>query len=240
MSARSLVWCAALTWVATVGCTGARGAGGPAESPSAETTVQGVTVWASTDWSGTPTNLGDLVTPIEVRIENRSHHKLRFAYPDVTLVGSTGFRYAALPPYPVGPPPVSAKGRPALRLASMQPRLSAFTASNFKVPEIYLAVLPQLPSTGSPWAPSGPYYQQWLPQWPPSLPSADMKLKAMPEGVLDDFGIMHGYLYFQRVGPEQHLTLELRLMDAELFSQFGTVQLRLEAPPPVPWQVPPA
>ena len=235
MDARWLVRCGVFA-VLALGCTGLKGAGGPAEPPSAQLTVEGVTVWASTVWSGMPTNVQDLVTPVEVRIENRSHHKLRFTYPDVTLVGASGFRYAALPPYRLGPPPVGVNGRPEVRLASMHPRLQAFTASSFRVPELYLGVLPQFPTWSAPWAPNGPYYQQWVPQWPPSLPTPDMLSKAMPEGVLDDFGTMHGYLYFQRVGPEQHLTLELRLMDAEYMSQFGTVAIKLEAPPPAPWQ----
>lgn len=73
-------------------------------TPAGYTQVGGVQVWARSEWSGSPTQLWRQLTPIKVTIENHSGHPLRLGYREFSLVGSSGFRYVALPPFPVQAP----------------------------------------------------------------------------------------------------------------------------------------
>src|SRR5690349_21141848 len=71
----------------------------PGTRSSAMTEVDGVRITIDgTSWQGDPYDLGDTLTPILVTIENHSDAPIRVSYQDLTLVGVTGFRYAALPP----------------------------------------------------------------------------------------------------------------------------------------------
>lgn len=54
-------------------------------------------------WKGDPKNLGDFLTPVLVEISNDSDRPVQVRYSDFGLVGQSGFRYAALPPFkPMG------------------------------------------------------------------------------------------------------------------------------------------
>ncbi|HEY0840277.1 MAG TPA: hypothetical protein VGD74_08825 [Vulgatibacter sp.] len=54
-------------------------------------------------WKGDPRNLGDYLTPVLVEIANDGDRPIQVRYSDFALVGQSGFRYAALPPFkPMG------------------------------------------------------------------------------------------------------------------------------------------
>jgi hypothetical protein len=76
--------------------------------------TQGVRVTVDGNaWQSDPIDLGDALTPVLVTIENNSRVPVRISYQDFSLVGSTGFHYAALPPFQVqGQMPVGERAAP--------------------------------------------------------------------------------------------------------------------------------
>src|SRR5262249_10377467 len=65
------------------------------------------TTVAVNTWSGWPSGLSDVLTPLHGTVENHSGHALRIQYRDFQLKGAPGFRYAALPPFSLSGQPIS-------------------------------------------------------------------------------------------------------------------------------------
>jgi|SRR5581483_6987179 len=103
--------------------TGALRAPGTKTGAFAE--ANGVRITINGDaWQADPVDLGDALTPVLVTIENNSRVPLRVSYQDFSLVGATGFRYAALPPFQVqGQLPVGQRElKPGIVLAAAEAR----------------------------------------------------------------------------------------------------------------------
>jgi hypothetical protein len=52
-------------------------------------------------WSDDPSDLNEYMTPIWVQVTNQRNEDVRVIYSDFALVDSSGFRYAAVSPYPI-------------------------------------------------------------------------------------------------------------------------------------------
>jgi hypothetical protein len=189
-------------------------------------------------WKGRPSNLESLVTPVWVRLENQSGRPLRISHELFSLEGGSRFSYAALSPFEVRREELAVGG------------------SGLQGPSFSFGVglgwgWGGYPGLGYPWSPllwSPPFYRPyWDPWWGsfhgfgpyPSygyypyystpveaLPTRDMLRRALPQGTLEDGGIVSGFLYFQDVGgSERRVTLQARLVDARTGEPFGTLSI---------------
>ncbi len=219
----------------------------PGTTDVALANVAGVAIWADGRvWDGDPLSLPQVLTPVRVGLDNHSGHTLRIAYRSFTLVGDSGFHYAALPPFsihgevsevtrasvpavlastaaePANPPVARPPPPRPARVVPVHPR---YPPRGFHVAYPYRVYYPGFGWWPHPWAWDPLYYGYWYAYWPRPLPSQDMLERALPEGVLDDGGSMSGYLYFQRVTRESKVRLEVELRDAADNEIVGTAAL---------------
>lgn len=178
--------------------------------------VSGVRVLVSGDaWKGDPANLAEVFTPVHLTIENHSGKALRISYADFTLSGSSGFRYAAIPP-------LSAQGT----VTAVVPVPPRFYYDRFFIAEHYWHYYPGLsrwtyPFPYDPW-----YFDRYYGFWPEPLPTRDMLAEALPEGAIQDGGRVAGFVYFQSVAKrESRVNFEMNLVDASSGQSFGRVSI---------------
>ena len=200
--------------------------------------VAGVRLWASgNEWRFSPEDLTDVLTPIAVTIENRSGFKVRLTTKDFSLVGDSGFRYAALPPLPnqqqqaprseatgSSVEMIAAEYRQAMPARGVPYRGAPSPHRFWVAPHGYgFSGFPVWPN-GWPWWDNGSY-QRWSSNWPQTLPSTDMLQRALPDGVLDDGGRISGFVYFQHLERERAVDLEFEIHDAESGDLLGTARV---------------
>lgn len=207
--------------------------------PVASAQALGVTVWAEFQWSGDPPNLREYVTPVLVTVENHSGRAVRLAYQDFSLLGSSGTRYAALPPFSVAPGVSERSVEQPIVLADFHPAAPARPAPpppprhvtprihhrGFHVAPPYAHFYVGLPLWAGLWAFNAGYYARWSASWPTRLPTADMLERALPEGALEDGGRVTGHLYFQNVHREAAVEFTAALHDAQTGQDVATISL---------------
>lgn len=173
----------------------------------------GVTVTVDPDaWRG-GVNIESAVTPMHVKIENRSDHKLRIRYGDFALVSGAD-RYVALPPYDIR---ATVAGRGTPRPYPPNDSL-AFGYDGFYVSPFYHTFYPGLSVWHGHPVLLDPYYDHYYPYWQRmriELPTAEMLRYALPEGVLEEGGSAAGFLYFERVdtGSESRVAFNADFVD---------------------------
>lgn len=176
------------------------------------------------DWKGSPSNLEQRLTPVRVWLENRSGRALIVSNTHFDLLGESRFRYAALSPAKME----EANGAQRQCVAGYWPGYWSvgvgwgwgwYHASPWH----------------SAWWPgpyySGPFYDPFY--GPPPyvrcdepLPTRDMVKQALPEGTLENGGIIAGFLYFQDVAHrEGQVLLQARLVDASTGQPFGQLTI---------------
>jgi len=171
-----------------------------------------------------------VLTPVRVTLENHSGHPVRVAYRHFTLLGGSGFRYAALPPFslqtavgvadsPVGLVHVAYPTRAAV---VVRPR---FEARHFWVARPYVHYYVGLTPWPYPWYWDPLYHDRWYAAWPSQLPTRDMLERALPEGVVEDGGSVSGFVYFQHTKQESSVQLQFELLDARTDAHLGTASL---------------
>lgn len=168
----------------------------------AVTSAAGVTLTVDPDaWRGN-VRIDNAVTPIHVQIENKSDRKLRIRYSDFAMIAGNGDRYAALPPYDirgsVADPALAHRYSPVDRLG--------FTYDGFHVAPFYRFMYPGLSVYHAHRFSIDPlYYEHYYPYWSRArveLPTAEMLRFGLPEGVLDEGGVLAGFLYFEKIDSE--------------------------------------
>jgi hypothetical protein len=205
--------------------------------------VAGVLVLMGGDsWKGDPADLGQLFTPVKVTIENHSGKALRVSYPDFSLTGSSGFKYAAIPP-------IKAKGQigradpsprknpiqlalyePARGKADLSDRMQLvawehhFDHDRFMVAPHFRSFYPGWDAWQGAYPYDPFYYNNLYASWPEQLPTQDMLSQALPEGAVQDNGKVSGFVYFQGVNTrESSVTFAMNLVDATNGQSFGQV-----------------
>jgi hypothetical protein len=205
--------------------------------------VAGVRAWAHGDWRGNPGDLPDVLTPVHLTLQNEANRTIRLSFEDCALVGSSGTRYAVLPPFemstsmseappppstialvdyhpavPVRPPPhVHLRVRPP----PVVPRIHVY---RFHVAPPYAHFYFGVPFWTA-WAWNAAYHARYSAMWPRALPTEDMLQQALPEGALDDGGLVSGFLYFQSVRNEASVSLEVKLHDATTGEALGVLRM---------------
>ncbi|MBI5545670.1 MAG: hypothetical protein HY901_17420 [Deltaproteobacteria bacterium] len=176
----------------------------------------GVRMVVNGHWSGQPSNLPDLVTPVRVTLENHSGAPLTVRYDDFAL-RTSGFVARALPPFEIQ--------RPGAEGGAGWPYFG-FGVGAYSGPFYW----GWDPWPGFGWWGSGyypGYYGSYYLAEP--LPTRDMLKKALPEGVLEDGGQVSGYVYFQRVQASEGtlVQLSLDLLNAQDKSSVGWIGVPL-------------
>jgi hypothetical protein len=201
MGRQQLLWVAATVAVAVVpfGCAGrdlkpAATAQRVSEDAALATSAN-IRVIAEADaWKG-PTRISAVITPMQVSVENFGNTPVLIRYENLKLVGGDGRTFFALPPLKItGAAPV----------ANIPPTwvggVPAFSYDRFGVAPFYTNVYPGIPPYAGQFPYDPYYYGTYYSSWPErELPTADMILYALPEGVLNPGGRVKGFVYFQKI-----------------------------------------
>ncbi len=137
------------------------------------------------DWSASPADLDERLTPMKVRIINHSGAPIEILYQQFALLGGHGRKYLPLPPAPI------AEG------SHVPPVTPVYSASHFFVAPRLHDVYPSLEAWKAPLARDDGFYARQVSRWDEDLPTHPMRRMALPEGVLADGGEISGFLYFE-------------------------------------------
>lgn len=192
---------------------------------------QGVRVIADADaWRAFPRDLG-VAIPMRVRIENQSGEPLRITYDAFTLAVQGGMVMAAVPPLDI-------RGQAWVRTWDAPGPYMGGSFGWYGHPMrhhgFYLApgygwYYPGIQRWGGPWGYGGAW--SWAPpSWPVELPTRDMLVHAIPEGVLEAGGVVDGFIYFPVLPREaQAVDFTFALIDANTGESAGEVSLAFDA-----------
>jgi hypothetical protein len=185
--------------------------------------VQGVRVTAESGaWDGLA-RVRTEVTPIRVTMQNGSSMPVRIRYSEFALVGPSGERYSALPPYGVE----GSVEDPTLVEAYDPVTTPAFTATGFRVAPYYGSVYPTLTPYTSTFGYDPVYYDRYATVYRDiELPTEEMVEDVLPEGVLDPGGRISGFLYFEKVSASApRVRFRGDLVSATSGEVFGEVSI---------------
>lgn len=189
----------------------------PGDSSAAVAESAGVRLIADGDaWKGQPSNLERRLTPVAIRLENRSGRPLSVRYEHFELVGGSRFEYAAIGPLSLD----EAFGDRACVVRYSTWGVSSSWGWHWR--------WRSHPYWRRPWWPTpyyDPFYRPYVRCEEP-LPTRDMLELSLPEGTLQDGGTLSGFLYFQGVARrERQVVLHARLVDAQTRQPFGELSI---------------
>ncbi|MDN5872025.1 MAG: hypothetical protein L0H73_15065 [Nitrococcus sp.] len=188
--------------------------------------VNGVQMTVQVDtWPGDPGVTED-VTPVQVSIENNSGAPLRVAYSAFALISPSGIRYSAIPPYNIE----GAVDQVELAGAYAPIADPLFTYSNFYAAPIYEPIYSGIGIYNDPYYYDLGYYNAYYDYWgETALPTAAMLARALPEGVVMSGGSVTGFLYFEKVDPDEVDRVRFRadLRNPDSGKVFGEIRIPL-------------
>jgi hypothetical protein len=195
----------------------------PGEEMGAVDTLAGVQVTAIPDsWPGA-VEISEEVTPVKVRIVNRSDNPVLLRYSDIKLASNNGPVYAVIPPFAID----ASVSEPRLA-PGYAPVTAPYTAgAGFGVAPIYSPLYPGWPAMGGTFAYDPLYYQAYGDYWREiELPTPAMLQRALPEGRLESGGSAEGFLYFEKVSPDvERVEFRMDLHNAEGGREIGTLEI---------------
>ncbi len=177
-------------------------------------------------WEGN-SDIRDHVTPMKVKITNRSDKPVRLDYSRFHLHDRGGNSFAALPLYAID-------GDVDTPVASYADGVVEpdFFHQGFWVSPYYATTYPSVPAYSAldaryPY--NGGYYERYYPYWGTlqvPMPTREMVRKALPEGVLDAGGTVEGYLYFEKIPADiDEVQFRAQLVDARTDEVFGNIDI---------------
>jgi hypothetical protein len=148
------------------------------------------------------------VVPVKVRIRNNSGKAIQLLADEFVLVGKSGHRYRPVPVLPL-----DGGNRVAVN--------PIFASMKFYVAPRLRGAYPTL----DPWATrlsrDEADYDRQFRRWGKAQPTTEMIRMALPEGVLDDGGLISGFVYFESpLDEEDRVTFQA---DFEQGDGSGTV-----------------
>lgn len=183
---------------------------------AAVATASDVRVEARVDaWRWPPDELGDELTPLHLTIENQGETPLRVRFEDMALVGRESQRWIALPPFDIEEDvQVTIQPEYPARRFHYAPHL----ARRYRPGGVY----------GGAFFHDPIYYSRNYPRFVDiDLPTVQMLVRAMPEGVIDPGGRLEGFVYFEHVEDpkSKRVDLQIDLIDADSGARFGRVEV---------------
>jgi hypothetical protein len=195
----------------------------PGNEDRAVETIEGVRVTATVDtWTGLE-DIKQEVTPLQVTIRNDNPEPVRVQYSDLALVSPTGKRYAALPPYQIE----GTIQEPVISSSYAPITTPGFGYRGYSVARPYGPVYPTLEPGFGPYYYDPFYYNRYYRYWATiDLPTQEMLLRALPEGMIRDGGYVSGFVYFERVPEsEPRVTVQMDLVGARSGNRFGRITI---------------
>jgi hypothetical protein len=203
----------------------------PTTDDAAITSSRGVEMIAHGDrWDGDAI-VEQFTTPVHVTIRNDSDRDLLIRYPNFALLGALD-RYAVLPPF-------------VLETTDDQTELAAgtstvdeplFSTEGFEVAPHYAPAYPNLVGYDGIMIVDLDYHTRYMAEWTEieELPTAEMRAWALPEGVLTPASELTGFLFFEKVSPEEaQVNLYFELEDAADHDFFGGLWIPFEPEGPL-------
>ena len=166
-------------------------------SDVAITQVDGVSVSVQANaWDGA-VRVSATVQPIRVTIDNNGDLPIRIRYGDFALIGPSGRRYAALPPFRVEGQILN----PRLAVGYMPFDMPGFRSRRFYVAPYFSPLYPRLPVFTRHYYFYDPFYYDYYYMDLSAVirPTMEMLSLALPEGVIEPGGGVQGFLYFEKV-----------------------------------------
>ncbi len=177
-------------------------------------------------WDGFPEELTEVV-PVRVTVENRSNHPVRIKYEDVSLIGTRGSEFAALPPLQVSGVEEVEIGIGGSGPVPYHPR---FFYDRFYIAGAYGPYYTGLSPWRGPFSYDPLYYNNYYLKWPVELPTVSMIQQSLPEGVISPGGQISGFIYFQDVPDDMdRVTFRAQVVNAETGERMGTIDIPFEA-----------
>lgn len=195
----------------------------PGMEDAARTSVDGVNILTQTDeWTGAQP-IHDEVTPIRMRIENNSGQPITVQYDKFALVDPTGERYSALPPFRIE----GTVDEPVMATTYTPISEPAFVYDRFEVAPVYSSIYPGLTPFADPFYYDRTYYDDTFTYWGEvALPTDEMLVQALPEGVVNDGGYVEGWVYFQRVPTDiSTVTLRADVVNPRTNDEIGEIEI---------------
>lgn len=189
---------------------------------AARTSVAGIRVLVQdATWPG-DAPISQELTPLRVSIRNSGDDPLRVTYDQFTLVNPEGRSSSALPLYEIGGTieEPHAVNRPYVVNSP------GFLHTNFAVAPYLADVYPNVRSAAMPFHYDRYYYGSHFTVWQSTaLPTPEMRMNALPEGVLDSGGQVDGWLYFRSLGDAERVVFRADLTNANSGTQIGELRV---------------
>ncbi len=187
----------------------------------AETSVAGVRISVTADaWTGLPPDIGHIV-PLLVTIENNGTAPIRIRYDQFFIVGPIGDKMRALPPFEI-------RGHEWVDPYYI-PGGYPFAADRFYVAPYLGGFYPGLRPFGGPFVYDPWFYTAYYPAWRVGLPTQDMMVQALPEGVVEPGGKVAGFLYMEHKPKDGKYSKFIgQIVNAETQETLGNISVPIE------------
>jgi hypothetical protein len=171
----------------------------PNAPTAAFSVVEGVRCSANVGaWTARDGELPEFVVPVKVRIKNASGKPIQVLYEDFVLLGKKGRAYRPIPVLPIG-------AEERKRIPRFDP---LYASSKFYVAPGFRDVYARLDPWSAPLQRDETLYDKLFRRWGDQRLRLDLLRMALPEGVLDDGGIVTGFLFFESpLAKESRVTL---------------------------------
>ncbi|HEY7373186.1 MAG TPA: hypothetical protein VIF57_13570 [Polyangia bacterium] len=168
------------------------------EPLAAYSIVEGVRCSADVGaWRSKVDELPGDVVPVKVWIKNQSGHPIQLLAQDFEMLGKNGHSYR--------PIPVVALAGEGSAPRDIEPM---YASSKFYVAPRLHGVYSSLEPWRAPLQRDEQLYDRQFKRWGKSRPTLQMIRMALPEGVLDDGGMISGFLYFESPLAESKVTFQ--------------------------------
>jgi hypothetical protein len=155
----------------------------------------------------------DSVVPVKVRVRNQSGKAIRLLAEDFVLVGKSGQKYRPIPVLPLD--------------TENLPRLKPVYASvKFYVAPRFRTAYPTLEPWSAGLARDQALYDRQFDRWGKRRPTLEMIRMALPEGVLEDGGLISGFLFFESpLDDEDRVTFQADFAPGEGAGTVASIEI---------------
>ena len=153
------------------------------------------------------------VVPVKVRIRNKSGKAIRLLAEDFVLVGKSGHKYRPIPVLP-------------LDGGSLSPLNPIYGSSKFYVAPRFHDAYPTLEPWSTRLERDDALYERQFHRWGKERPTTAMIRMALPEGVLDDGGLISGFVFFESpLDDEDRVTFQADFAQGDGSATVASVEI---------------